>query len=180
MFTFAVYLERADSTSWLSEANPLLPTSLACRVQHTSQQPDKLEAAEGLWWHLQPLLPCVRASTVWLQWSQQKLVEHKRRNLQLSTLIKDTKKSHSTLGAPLQICSPEWVHEKEGDYYKQATAMATKQLFFGDPLCSSWAWQKGSIPSAPSWPSCLCHWEPVECYLNIVYFINFLLPSIDE
>lgn len=55
---------------------------------------------------------------------------------QLPAVIKDTKKSHSPLKTPLQVCCPGWVDRKEGDYCLQATEEAAEQLPFGDPLCS--------------------------------------------
>jgi len=47
---------------------------------------------------------------------------------QLLTVTKDTKKTHSALRAPLQICCPGWVGGKVGDSYQQATEAAARQL----------------------------------------------------
>lgn len=96
------------------------------RVQHISQLCDTFQAAEGLWWHLQPLLACVRS----------------RRSADTSRLLHDkfpscsppkTEKPPSTVRAPLVISWPWWVDGK-GDCYQQTAEAATEQLHFGDVL----------------------------------------------
>lgn len=97
------------------------------RVQHISQPCDTFQAAEGLWWHLQPLLARVRS----------------RRSADTSRLLHEefpscfppkTEKPPSTVRAPLVIYWPWCVDGKEGDCYQQTTEAATVQLHFGDVL----------------------------------------------
>lgn len=78
---------------------------------------------------------------------------------QLPTILKDLKKPHSALRAPLQICCPGWVKEREGHYYQQATEVAEGQLPFDDLPCS----ESDKIRSILPVPPCLSRLPLIAC-----------------
>lgn len=170
---------------WLPEGNPLLPT-LSTQAEHSTLLScvTSFRAAERLRWHPQPLLPGCQSERrqAWAITAEAGGTPEEQSPNSFLWSSK-TQRNRSTLRAPLQSCCPGWVDGKEGDYCQRATEAATGQLPFGELLCSCTGCHEAD--ERDSFPQCLpgcpaCFWEPVECYSNIVYFVNFLLPSIDE
>lgn len=145
--------------------------------EYISQLHDKFGAAGRLRWS--PASAALRASSVQSEQPQQKPVEHQSKNFHRASHHhqRREKTTQCSQGTSTDLLSWMGKWEKRS-LLQQATEVTEGQLPFGDPLCSEPDKRDPFSQLLPGCPACL--WEPVDCYVNIVYFINFLLPSIDK